>query len=67
MVDIIEKYRCGLTVHPTNEEDLLEKIIFLKNSPDLVTEMGKNSRKLAETKFDKSILCKKFVEVIDSV
>lgn len=63
--DIAEKYNCGYYVNPNNPIDLVNRIIFLKQNPDLVQQMGKNSRRLAETKFDKSILCKEFVEVIE--
>lgn len=63
--DIAEKYNCGYYVNPNNPIDLVNKINFLKQNPDLVQQMGKNSRRLAETKFDKSILCKEFVEVIE--
>lgn len=62
--DIAEEYNCGYYVNPQKAQELMEKIIYLKNNPTLVKEMGEKSRNLAETKYDKSILCKEFVEVI---
>ncbi|WNI36503.1 glycosyltransferase family 4 protein [Chryseobacterium sp. SG20098] len=63
--DIAEKYHCGFYVNPNRPEELAQKVLYLKDNPELVTEMGQNARKLAETVYDKSILCKKFVEVIE--
>jgi len=63
--DIAEQYNCGYYVNPQKPLELKEKLLFLKENPSLVEVMGKNARKLAETKYDKSILCKEFVEVIE--
>ncbi|WP_426480523.1 glycosyltransferase family 4 protein [Chryseobacterium sp. R2ACT005] len=63
--DIAEKYHCGYYVNPNRPEELVQKVLYLKDNPELVKEMGQNARKLAETVYDKSILCKKFVEVIE--
>lgn len=63
--DIAEKYNCGYYVDPNRPQELVEKILHLQNHPDLVREMGSNSRRLAETIYDKSILCKQFVGVIE--
>lgn len=65
--DIAEKYNCGYYVNPNEPQELVDKVLYLKNNPGLVNEMGNNSRKLAETVYDKSILCKQFVEVIEKV
>lgn len=63
--DIAEKYHCGYYVNPNHPEELVQKVLHLKENPELVKSMGQNARKLAETVYDKSILCKKFVEVIE--
>ncbi len=64
--DMVEEYNCGCYVNPDRAEELMEKILYLKGNPDIVKLMGENSRKLAETVYDKSILSKQFVEVINS-
>ncbi|UFH32253.1 glycosyltransferase family 4 protein [Chryseobacterium sp. C-71] len=64
---IAEDYRCGYYVNPKNPQELADKILFLKSNPDISAEMSINSRMLAETVYDKSILCKQFVQVIESV
>lgn len=64
---IAEDHRCGYYVNPKNPQELADKILFLQSNPDISAEMSINSRRLAETVYDKSILCKQFVQVIESV
>lgn len=64
---MVEEQGCGIYVNPNEPQELVEKILFLKEHPKVVEGMGRNSRKLAETIYDKSILCKQFVEVISGV
>ena len=65
--DLVEDYKCGLFVDPKNPEDLASKILFLFENPEICEEMGVNSRKVAEYKYDKSILCRKFVDVVEKL
>lgn len=65
--DMVEEHQCGYYVNPNKPQELVDKILFLRENPDIVKEMGINSRKLAETKYDKSILSKEFVEVIEKL
>lgn len=65
--DLVEKNRCGYYVNPNHPQDLVNKIIYLRENPTIVNEMGNNSRKLAELKYDKSILCKEFGDIIENV
>jgi len=65
--DLVEKFECGLFVDPKHPEDLANKIVSLKKDTKLCKLMGENARKLAETKYDKSILCNEFVEVVHSL
>ncbi len=62
--DIAEKYKCGYYVNPHQPQDLVNRLLFLQANPNIVAEMGANSKDLAVTKFDKSILCKDFAEII---
>lgn len=65
--ELVEKYNCGKYVDPKNPSDLANVIQEFKNSPEKVKEFGMASRRLAEDKFDKSILCKEFVSVVHKV
>ena len=63
---IAEEYSCGYYVNPNKPQELVDKILFLKEHPEVVDEIGQKSRKLAETVYDKSILCKQFVKTIEN-
>jgi glycosyltransferase involved in cell wall biosynthesis len=64
---LVEDFDCGIYVDPESPEDFVEKLVKLKNSPDTLKTMGENSRKLAETEYDKSILCEKFAKVVNAL
>jgi glycosyltransferase involved in cell wall biosynthesis len=63
--EMVQKHNCGLYANPIDPKNLVDSIKFLQSNPDIVKQMGQNSRKLAETKYDKSLLCKQFVSVIE--
>ena len=65
--ELVETYRCGAYVDPEYPEALAEKILYLKGRPEECREMGKNARLLAETKYDKSILCAQFGDLIQTL
>jgi glycosyltransferase involved in cell wall biosynthesis len=64
---MVEENHCGAYVNPENPTELAALIIRWKNNPAALDEMGKNARNLAETKYDKTILCKEFVQVVNSL
>lgn len=53
---MIETTNCGYTVSPTNENELVEKLILLSENTLMANEMGKNGYKYALENFDKDIL-----------
>ncbi|WP_422080648.1 glycosyltransferase family 4 protein [Ulvibacterium sp.] len=65
--DLVEQGECGVFVDPKNPVDLANKIMFLKDNPGKCKKYGLNARKLAETKYDKSILCREFADIVDSI
>lgn len=64
---MVETHHCGVYVDPESPHDFVNKILELKNNPDQLTLMGNNARKLAESTYDKSILCAQFVNVVDGL
>ena len=64
---IVEKARAGLFVQPENPEDLRDKILYLKNHPDLLKEFGKNGRIFVEKNFDRSKLAQKYELILSSI
>jgi len=65
--DLAEDNNCGLFVDPEDPQDLADKILYLKSNPEVCSEMGRNARILAETTYDKSILCGKFADLVNSL
>jgi len=64
---IVEKARAGLFVQPENPEDLKDKILYLKNHPDLLKEFGKNGRIFVEENFNRSKLAQKYELILSSI
>ncbi len=46
--ELVQEGETGLTFEPGNIEDLRDKIDYLINSPDKISEMGRNARKFVE-------------------
>lgn len=63
--DMVEDNQCGVFVNPAKPEELANVLVKMSQSPGWLTEMSKNSRQLAENVYDKSILCHKFIHVIE--
>lgn len=62
---MLEQHECGFYVDATKPEELAQLLVQLKSKKSLLDKMGQNARKLAETKYDKSILCKQFVDIVE--
>src|SRR5690606_12497958 len=63
--ELVERYKCGFYVDPSNPQDLVDKIKMLQKDLTIVSEMGNRARWLAENKFDKDLLCKEFVRIVN--
>lgn len=63
--DIVEKHNCGVYVDPQKPEDLAKMLIKMSENSAWLSVMSANSRRLAEEVYDKTILCKKFVDVME--
>jgi glycosyltransferase involved in cell wall biosynthesis len=53
----IDKLKIGLTYKAGDYDDLKDKILYMKNNPKIVKEMGVNARRYAE-QHDYSKFCK---------
>lgn len=63
--DLAEKEETGVFVEPDNADDFADKAIFLRDNPDLLVEMGKKSRALAETRFSRDKLAAELLRIIE--
>ncbi|MDQ3292533.1 MAG: glycosyltransferase family 4 protein, partial [Bacteroidota bacterium] len=64
--DMVEENNCGVYVNPQRPEDLADTVLKMAANPVWLQEMSVNSRRLAEEVYDKTILCKKFIKVIEA-
>jgi glycosyltransferase involved in cell wall biosynthesis len=65
--EMVELNNCGFYANPNYPHELVEKIKYLQSHPAIVKLMGDNARKLAEEEYDKSILTRKFVNVLERI
>ena len=65
--EMVIKHNCVYYVNPNHPQELVDIIKYLQNHPEIVKKMGTNARILAEEKYDKSIISKQFVKVIDGI
>ena len=63
---LVEEFDCGLYINPRDPQGLVEIIKYLQSNRSRVLSLGRNSRKLAEDYFDKTILTKEFLKVISN-
>ncbi len=63
--DLVENNRCGIYCDPKDPKNLADKLVALSQNKALLQEMGENSRRLSEEVYDKSILVKQFVNVVN--
>ena len=59
--DLIESHQCGF--YAGSPEDFEEKLKYIQQNPEILIQMQKNTRRLAESTFERQILCKKIVEL----
>src|SRR5690606_6100708 len=64
--EIVEIYECGIYVDPKQPEAFVDAVMLFRRDTDMVTRMGQNARLLAESKFDKGILCRQLADVLEN-
>lgn len=65
--DFIEQHKVGFTVDGINPQELADKLILLKDNPEIGKEMGLRSRAVAIHFFDKDYLATKMLDILKSV
>ncbi len=65
--DISHNYKCGIVVPPGNVKNMVRAIRWTMNHKEILPEMGKRCRKVAEELFDRKTSTKKFNDLITSL
>lgn len=64
---IMKEHKFGILVNPEDSNEISKTINFLKEHPDIASEMGKNGRKLIKEKYNWSIEEKKLFDLYDII
>ena len=62
--EILEESRGGLFYEPENYYELSKQILWLKNHPNIRTQMGKNGRKFVKKFYDRRKLAEKIERIL---
>ena len=67
LAEQINKHQCGFVVPPDNDEDFADALEKAADNRDELIMMGKNGRKLAESKYDRKLLADQWVDWVTGV
>ena len=67
MKEVLERHNAGVAVPSNDPEELAAKIIELRSRPELLAEMGRNARALAEGEYDRDKLARQVEAVLLSI
>lgn len=65
--DLLKDNECGFTVNPDDPKDIVDKLIYLADNPQVSMEMGLRGKKVIEQNYDKKILSHKMIEKLLAV
>lgn len=65
--DLVEEGNCGFYVDPEKPEQLVDKLIEIKDNKELLRTWGENARKLSIEKYDRNILTSQVADVLENV
>lgn len=67
LFDLFDKERCGINVPPDDAEALADAMLLLADHENLRSELAANSRRLAQTEFDRNRLVANYLTVLQSI
>lgn len=65
IADLLNSNRCGNSCTPVDPEAFAQALIHLADNIEQAREMGRNSRRLAETQFNRRVLAQQFQEFLE--
>jgi glycosyltransferase involved in cell wall biosynthesis len=67
MRELVEANEAGLFARPGDAADLADKVLLLRDRPELAERFGRNARALAEREFDRDRLAARLLELLERV
>ncbi len=61
---LVEQNDAGVFVEPDNPIDFADKVLFLRDNPELCAEYGRNARRLAEEQFARQKLAQQLEQIL---
>ena len=65
--ELVEEHEAGNYARPDDAAHLAERVVFLRDHPEIVSAYGQNARRLAEQRFDRKKLAAQLLSVLESV
>jgi glycosyltransferase involved in cell wall biosynthesis len=65
--ELVEENEAGIYVRPDDAAHLAERVVYLRDHPELVSAYGQNARRLAEQRFDRKKLGAQLLSVLEMV
>lgn len=65
--DLVEKENCGCYVNPKKPQNLVDKLIEIKDNKTLLAAWGQNARRLSIEVFDKAKLSKQMADLVERI
>lgn len=62
---LVERHEAGVFARPGDPADLAERVLALREDPELARRMGENGRRLAEREFDRALLAERLRGVLE--
>jgi glycosyltransferase involved in cell wall biosynthesis len=65
--EIIETAKAGICIEPENHEQLANAVLSLYENPELRKKYGNNGKSYVEANFDRKLLARKYLNVLEEV
>ena len=63
--ELVEENEAGVFARPADPADLADRVLFLRDNPDVARRYGENARRLAEREFDRKLLAERLRGVLE--
>ena len=65
--ELVERHEAGVYARPADPADLAQKVLYLRDHPEVTERYGKNARRLAEQEFSRDDLAERALGVLERV
>ena len=66
LAEMIDQHRCGVVVRPDDPRAFADAVLWMRDHPEEMKEMGRRGRKLAESEFSRDRLAGEFTRTLEA-